>query len=1187
MRNYCSGLRALLVAALAINAIVLVGLITSRVPVHSASPAAFAPLVRVEAENTQLVTQEGQWQAIENASASGGMLLGNEAGSDAVLQLAFEGTTFQVIYRSAAGQGILAIEIDGAVFRTVDTNAVEATFSQASIDYLDDAPHRVRIYAAQGHIAVDAFEVSRLPVDETACDLQAVEAAKAHLRDLADQRASGVTAELAEAETQAALEYIALAERCYSELFPPPDGPPIKIDDGELTQIPGAPNAPNFVFFGGKWGDNPVRPSNGGAVTYGFMPTGVNLGSDGGTSLAITQLTGFGPCFYNEIRTSLAAWSTVTDIDFIEIADTGLPVNSANAPDIRFAAHAFANPTHLAHAYAPGQSYGGDVHFNIGYPWQCGGLGGIDIGIVALHEIGHSIGLGHEDDVAAIMNSIYNENIFTLQGDDVNGARAIYGTRSYLHQGTLSWNGQNIVALSPATEHRWLIPLPVAMDYYFEIDRLSGNLEVDAILKSDGGTPVASTTTTNGTSDFSVYSNAGYYYLHLKPRPGTGGTYRLIMRQGLPPAIATPRWDFTAQLGAQDWTATGNRLDHSSIGLAGWSLNMVSTRDPMLVSPVLGIPTTQWQFVEVTMTVSPSVPCTLARLYFNTSSATGVFAESRAVNSSILNNTEQTFYFDMRSNPAWTGTLRRLRLDPVNCASNGFGPLSLKSIAFAASATPGAATLLAPSGTISIGSPTFSWNKVFTAEFYYLYVTSNNTLAFHEWYHTASVCSTSTCQIQPAFDFRNNQSYTWYIMTYGSGQSGEWSAGKTFTISVTIPSTVELQTPLHQATVSGAVVSFSWRPQNVATWYELYISNASGRVFDQWYASRDTCLSLQGCTAKSPTLPNGTYTWYVRAFNSVGYGPWGSGRSFTIAVPIPATIQLQFPFTNFTLTTDLIPFRWSRDGMASWYELYIGAPTQAFHHQWYAAETICSANECEIPALTIPNGQYHWFVRGYGGAGYGPWGNGRAFSVAVPLPATIALLNPAANATINFEEVTFSWQRDNFANWYEVYIWTPSRLIHNAWHNRFDVCVSNTCTLGPIVVPNGSLFWAVRGYTVTGFGSWGSGRNATVAVSAPGAVIPTAPGPGGAVPGDHVILEWRRTPFASWYEVYIGTSTSAAHNQWVRASQICDATLCRYAIAEIVPQGTYLWAMRAYSIGGMGAWNAGQTIVILPPGVVE
>lgn len=50
---------------------------------------------------------------------------------------------------------------------------------------------------------------------------------------------------------------------------------------------------------------------------------------------------------------------------------------------------------------------------------------GMDFGRVALHEMGHVIGLGHENGIASIMRETVG-NLFTLQPDDIEGATTLY-----------------------------------------------------------------------------------------------------------------------------------------------------------------------------------------------------------------------------------------------------------------------------------------------------------------------------------------------------------------------------------------------------------------------------------------------------------------------------------------------------------------------------------------------------------------------------------------------------------------------------------------------------------------------------------------------------------------------------------------------------------------------------------------
>jgi hypothetical protein len=117
--------------------------------------------------------------------------------------------------------------------------------------------------------------------------------------------------------------------------------------------------------------------------------------------------------------------------------DKGLAFNAAGATgDIRIGAHTLDGAFNvLAHGFYPppnGTSAAGDLHFDAAEPWACTpGAGLIDIGIVALHELGHVLGLGHEprSQRFAVMNPFYNPSVASvLLGDDVDGGINIYGS---------------------------------------------------------------------------------------------------------------------------------------------------------------------------------------------------------------------------------------------------------------------------------------------------------------------------------------------------------------------------------------------------------------------------------------------------------------------------------------------------------------------------------------------------------------------------------------------------------------------------------------------------------------------------------------------------------------------------------------------------------------------------------------
>lgn len=86
----------------------------------------------------------------------------------------------------------------------------------------------------------------------------------------------------------------------------------------------------------------------------------------------------------------------------------------------------FTSPTHLAHTFYPPD---GRVHFNDDEMWTNATEFGINLRQVAVHEIGHALGLGHTWIKEAVMFPYYMgyKSDFHLHKDDIFGIRFLYG----------------------------------------------------------------------------------------------------------------------------------------------------------------------------------------------------------------------------------------------------------------------------------------------------------------------------------------------------------------------------------------------------------------------------------------------------------------------------------------------------------------------------------------------------------------------------------------------------------------------------------------------------------------------------------------------------------------------------------------------------------------------------------------
>lgn len=97
----------------------------------------------------------------------------------------------------------------------------------------------------------------------------------------------------------------------------------------------------------------------------------------------------------------------------------------------------------IAHAFFPTpdnrETIAGDLHFDDSEQWSLPGFtaakrkrrqGNVDIFTVALHEIGHTLGLSHSDAPGAVMRAFYAGPMAGLTADDISGIRAIYSSRA-------------------------------------------------------------------------------------------------------------------------------------------------------------------------------------------------------------------------------------------------------------------------------------------------------------------------------------------------------------------------------------------------------------------------------------------------------------------------------------------------------------------------------------------------------------------------------------------------------------------------------------------------------------------------------------------------------------------------------------------------------------------------------------
>ena len=187
-----------------------------------------------------------------------------------------------------------------------------------------------------------------------------------------------------------------------------------------------------------------------GSATWSVMASGLGdvSGFDahgGALTTALSTLYAGGLDEAAVIQQAINAWAAVSGfINLGQVADGGGGFGAAGVSggvgNIRVGSvliDGAVGSNVLAHAYQPGNelffgaggNIAGDVHFDNSNAWSDGGSAStIDFYTVALHELGHALGLGHSTVVGSVMEAVYGGPRRSLTADDIAGIQSIYGT---------------------------------------------------------------------------------------------------------------------------------------------------------------------------------------------------------------------------------------------------------------------------------------------------------------------------------------------------------------------------------------------------------------------------------------------------------------------------------------------------------------------------------------------------------------------------------------------------------------------------------------------------------------------------------------------------------------------------------------------------------------------------------------
>ncbi len=491
--------------------------------------------------------------------------------------------------------------------------------------------------------------------------------------------------------------------------------------------------------------------------------------------------------------------------------------------------------------------------------------------------------------------------------------------------------------------------------------------------------------------------------------------------------------------------------------------------------------------------------------------------------------------------------------------------------------TPAKPTIIRPSGDITDSFPKFEWTGDAFSSNYSLWVSNAATQA--RVIYRTEYDGTSYVHFNPLPD---GTYHAWVRAFNAVGEYSPWSDFVKFTIDAPIPvaPVITAPTPVTSDTSPRIV----WNAVNGAASYDLWVNSLTT---GQAQIIRRSDISYKTPYFDAPTLPQGSYTAWVRAANGNSeFSQWSKPYSFTFDILPPATPKMLEPtgaLGSQTITTTNPTFKWTAAAGAVKYDLWVNNVTTG------QAQIIREQNitGTQYVALTnLPQGNYRAWVRGINRANeVGDWSTVHIFNLDEATPSIPVITAPIPNPAGSVENPnpTFAWRADFDAPLYEF------RLDDQTLNKTNVVRVSNIQAKSYTIPNNQRLaehtyVAMVRAVNNSGeMSDWSAPYR--VRIDVPNPTTPSIVGPTGTSKDRTPTFEWNHDSGSLRYEILVRDLERAETIVLQVTAFSLDPTgkIAFYTLPDnkAFQPGTYRFWIRAFnSVGTSSGWSNSKTFVI-------
>jgi len=385
-------------------------------------------------------------------------------------------------------------------------------------------------------------------------------------------------------------------------------------------------------------------------------------------------------------------------------------------------------------------------------------------------------------------------------------------------------------------------------------------------------------------------------------------------------------------------------------------------------------------------------------------------------------------------------------------------------------------------------------------------------------------------------------------------------------------------------TIASTSPTFEWTSVTGASQYRLFVQRRGATLYDAVSTAVATsCDGGGNCSLASPiALGNGLHSWWIRAGDGTGEGPWSVEGTFTVSTtstPPTGAATLQAPTGTIDDTTPV--FRWTEVIGATQYNVWVNGPYNMGQNPVINAvypSAVCSAGVCSTSsAAVLANGGFQWWVQAQNAAGNGPWSPPTSFTVSASSTA------PTLGwpwGTIDDQTPDFTWTGVTGATDYRLYVNGPRgvNLINTVYPST--ICTGagglHCIQTSGVTLGNGGHSWWVRAITSGVEGQWSLEGTFTVSVTtSPPTGVATLLTPTGAQGTNTPTFTWTSVTAATGYLVWVNGPGKTYQWTPTAADAGCSGGgTCSLVAPVTLGSGSHQWWVQANNAGGNGPWSA-------------